>query len=134
MQEVLSSLENAFEEEEQDSNFSGDTAFLRHHRHAAEQVCEPYGGPLNCQSYGALMQSLVLAGLFAWMEGLFAAGYRPKLHEELKRRVEENCICWHHCGLPSSVSCSNLLEPPCNRKGAQHGSKNMQKPEVVLYG
>jgi uncharacterized membrane protein YGL010W len=35
------------------------------------------------------MQSLVLAGLFAWMEGLFALGYRPKLHAELKRRVEE---------------------------------------------
>ena len=37
-----------------------------------------------------LLQSLVLAGLFAWMEGLFAVGYRPKLHAELKRRVEEN--------------------------------------------
>ena len=37
-----------------------------------------------------LVQSLVLAGLFAWMEGLFAIGYRPKLHAELKRRVEEN--------------------------------------------
>ncbi len=35
-------------------------------------------------------QSLVLAGLFAWMEGLFALGYRPKLHAELIRRVEEN--------------------------------------------
>ena len=31
-----------------------------------------------------------MAGLFAWMEGLFAVGYRPKLHEELKQRVEEN--------------------------------------------
>jgi len=38
----------------------------------------------------SFFQSLVLAGLFAWMEGLFAVGYRPKLHEELKRRVEEN--------------------------------------------
>ena len=37
-----------------------------------------------------LLQSLVLAGLFAWMEGLFAVGYRPKLHAELRRRVEEN--------------------------------------------
>ena len=36
-----------------------------------------------------MLQSLVLAGLFAWMEGLFALGYRPKLHAELKRRVEE---------------------------------------------
>ncbi|BDA43170.1 Uncharacterized endoplasmic reticulum membrane protein YGL [Coccomyxa sp. Obi] len=38
----------------------------------------------------SFMQSLVLAGLFAWMEGLFALGYRPKLHAELIRRVEEN--------------------------------------------
>ena len=42
---------------------------------------------INCV---CCLQSLVLAGLFAWMEGLFAIGYRPKLHAELKRRVEEN--------------------------------------------
>lgn len=36
-----------------------------------------------------LAQSLVLAGLFAWMEGLFALGYRPRLHADLKRRIEE---------------------------------------------
>ena len=33
------------------------------------------------------MQSLVLAGLFAWMEGLFKIGYRPKLQAELNRRI-----------------------------------------------
>ena len=33
------------------------------------------------------VQSLVLAGLFAWMEGLFALGYRPKLQAELEKRV-----------------------------------------------
>jgi uncharacterized membrane protein YGL010W len=37
-----------------------------------------------------VLQSLVLAGLFAWMEGLFVLGYRPKLHAELVRRIEEN--------------------------------------------
>lgn len=35
------------------------------------------------------MQSLVLAGLFAWMEGLFTLGYRPKLQAELKRRIHD---------------------------------------------
>lgn len=34
-----------------------------------------------------LLQSLVLASLFAWMEGLFAVGYRPKLQAELDTRV-----------------------------------------------
>ena len=37
-----------------------------------------------------MLQSLVLAGLFAWMEGLFVLGYRSKLHAELVRRIEEN--------------------------------------------
>ena len=34
------------------------------------------------------LQSLVLAGLFAWMEGLFALGYRPKLQAELHSAIE----------------------------------------------
>ena len=34
-------------------------------------------------------QSLVLASLFAWMEGLFTLGYRPKLQAELGRRIAE---------------------------------------------
>ena len=29
-------------------------------------------------------------GLFAWLEGLFALGYRPKLKAELERRIEED--------------------------------------------
>ena len=35
------------------------------------------------------MQSLVMAQLFAWMEGLFALGYRPKLQAQIRERVEE---------------------------------------------
>jgi uncharacterized membrane protein YGL010W len=37
----------------------------------------------------SFFQSLVLAGLFAWMEGLFTLGYRPKLQAELKRRIHD---------------------------------------------
>ena len=36
---------------------------------------------------GPLFQSLVLAPLFVWMEVMFACGYRPGLHADLKRRV-----------------------------------------------
>lgn len=39
----------------------------------------------------SLLQSLVLAGLFAWMEGLFALGYRPKLKQELKEIIRARC-------------------------------------------
>ena len=35
----------------------------------------------------SLFQSLVLAPLFVWMEVMFACGYRPGLHADLKRRV-----------------------------------------------
>ena len=35
------------------------------------------------------LQSVVTAGLFAWIEGLFFLGYRPKLQAELKRRIQE---------------------------------------------
>lgn len=35
------------------------------------------------------MQSLVLASLFAWMEMLFALGYRPKLQEDLRKRIAD---------------------------------------------
>lgn len=35
----------------------------------------------------SLFQSVVLAGLFAWFELLFFAGYRPKLKKEIDRRV-----------------------------------------------
>lgn len=35
----------------------------------------------------SLFQSLVLAPLFVWMEVLFACGYRPGLHTDIKRRV-----------------------------------------------
>ena len=34
-------------------------------------------------------QSLVLASLFAWLEGLFALGYRPKLQADLEKRIAE---------------------------------------------
>jgi uncharacterized membrane protein YGL010W len=49
------------------------------------------------------MQSLVLAGLFAWMEGLFTLGYRPKLQAELKRRIDTN---------EEPNSKQSLLNPP----------------------
>lgn len=49
MQEILSSMEDAFEEEERDSNFSRDAAFLVRHRRVAEQVCKLYDGPRKCQ-------------------------------------------------------------------------------------
>ena len=35
-------------------------------------------------------QSLVLANLFVWMEGLFAVGYRPGLQAALHDRVSKN--------------------------------------------
>jgi len=35
----------------------------------------------------SFFQSVVLAGLFAWFELLFFAGYRPKLKKEVDRRV-----------------------------------------------
>ena len=35
------------------------------------------------------MQSLVLASLFAWIEGLFVLGYRPRLQAQLEQRVRE---------------------------------------------
>ncbi|KAK9807327.1 hypothetical protein WJX73_002373 [Symbiochloris irregularis] len=37
----------------------------------------------------SLFQSLILASLFAWMEGLFRLGYRPKLQEQLRKRIAE---------------------------------------------
>ena len=36
------------------------------------------------------VQSLVMASLFAWMEGLFALGYRPKLQQQMQARVQAN--------------------------------------------
>ena len=36
------------------------------------------------------VQSLVLANLFVWIEGLFAVGYRPALHAALQDRVSKN--------------------------------------------
>lgn len=35
-------------------------------------------------------QSLVLAPLFVWLELLFVCGYRPRLQEVLKARIEAN--------------------------------------------
>ena len=36
-----------------------------------------------------MLQSLVLAGLFSWMEGLFFLGYRPKLQAKLHERIQK---------------------------------------------
>jgi uncharacterized membrane protein YGL010W len=36
------------------------------------------------------LQSLVLAPLFAWFEGLFFLGYRPQLQKELEEAVRAN--------------------------------------------
>lgn len=60
-------------------------------------VCSAYmlpvqtgtGGLLPAATFAFSLQSLVTAGLFAWMEGLFVLGYRPKLQAELKRRIDE---------------------------------------------
>ncbi|KAK9831464.1 hypothetical protein WJX81_007887 [Elliptochloris bilobata] len=38
----------------------------------------------------SFFQSLVLAGLFAWMEGLFFLGYRPKLQAGLELAISAN--------------------------------------------
>ena len=35
-------------------------------------------------------QSLVLAPLFVWLELLFVLGYRPALHAELLKSIEDN--------------------------------------------
>ena len=37
-----------------------------------------------------MMQSLVLAPLFVWMELLFLGGYRPRLQAQLKARIESS--------------------------------------------
>lgn len=41
------------------------------------------------------LQSLVLANLFVWMEGLFAVGYRPALQAALHDRVSKHLAALH---------------------------------------
>jgi len=42
--------------------------------------------------FKSLYQSLVLAGLFVWMEILFSFGYRPELQERLSKLIKEDRI------------------------------------------
>eukprot|EP00884_Botryococcus_braunii_P022199 jgi/Botrbrau1/8663/Bobra.0087s0017.2 len=42
----------------------------------------------------SFFQSLVLAPLFAWFEGLFRLGYRPALRRELDSRIQADLAGW----------------------------------------
>ena len=42
----------------------------------------------------SLLQSLLLAPLFVWMEVLFVAGYRPALHAAVQERVQQQLAKW----------------------------------------
>ncbi len=55
-EELYSSMEELFEEEERDSSYSSDTAFVPRHRHIATQVCKP------SQSFHLSMHLLAPAG------------------------------------------------------------------------
>ena len=39
---------------------------------------------------GCRVQSLILAPLFVWLELLFVLGYRPTLHAQLLKSIEDN--------------------------------------------
>ena len=57
-----------------------------------------------------------MASLFAWMEGLFALGYRPKLQEQMQVRVRAS-----QAAMDKASTQQPLLreQPPGQRAGQQ---------------